>query len=497
MGESVKAIKLKILDMFLDPECTKQDDNWRKDLSTMSRFCAEAGNMCLRDLYNYFSMPKEDRISSKDLYNAMYHKTKLLHPELPGKVANQIVNHAKDVWKRNAKLIYRNQISMPTYKITTAPIRLQNNIYKLIKNKNKYIIDVQLYSKEYSKDSGKGTHRYFLVAVRDSSTRMIFDRIMSKDHIDSSKSYTQGQLQIKKDHQGKWYCIIPYTFPTHETVLDPDKVMGVDLGVAKAVYWAFNSSYKRGCIDGGEIEHFRKMIRARRVSIQNQIKHSGDARKGHGRKRALKPIETLSEKEKNFRDTINHRYANRIVEAAIKQGCGTIQIENLEGIADTTGSKFLKNWPYYDLQTKIVNKAKEHGITVVAINPQYTSQRCSMCGYIEKTNRSSQAVFECKQCGYGSRTICINCRHVQVSGDVCEECGGIVKKENVNADYNAAKNISTPYIDQIIMEKCLELGIPYRSITCKECGHIQASGNTCEVCGSTNILKPKKIRKAK
>lgn len=83
--------------------------------------------------------------------------------------------------------------------------------------------------------------------------------------------------------------------------------------------------------------------------------------------------------------------------------------------------RFLKNWSYYDLQQKIEYKAKEQGMKVVYIRPEYTSQRCSACGYISKENRPDQATFLCVKCGF---------------------------KEN--ADYNASQNISIRDIDKII-----------------------------------------------
>lgn len=107
---------------------------------------------------------------------------------------------------------------------------------------------------------------------------------------------------------------------------------------------------------------------------------------------------------------------------AAKNNCGTIQVEDLEGI--NTDNKFLKNWTYYDFQQKIEYKAKEKGIKLLKIKPNYTSQRCSKCGYIHKDNRPDQSTFICQKCGFETL-----------------------------ADYNAARNIATKDIEKIIQNE--------------------------------------------
>ncbi len=37
---------------------------------------------------------------------------------------------------------------------------------------------------------------------------------------------------------------------------------------------------------------------------------------------------------------------------------------------------------------------------LVEVNPQYTSQTCSRCGFIDKNNRPTQAMFKCLACGH-------------------------------------------------------------------------------------------------
>ena len=39
------------------------------------------------------------------------------------------------------------------------------------------------------------------------------------------------------------------------------------------------------------------------------------------------------------------------------------------------------------------------GVTLILVNPAYTSQTCSRCGYVAKENRENQADFHCGECG--------------------------------------------------------------------------------------------------
>ena len=73
----------------------------------------------------------------------------------------------------------------------------------------------------------------------------------------------------------------------------------------------------------------------------------------------------------------------------------------------------LSKWSYYELQNMIEYKAEREGISVKYVDPAYTSQTCSKCGYVDKENRTSQEKFKCIECGF-----------------------------ELNADHNAAINIA-------------------------------------------------------
>jgi transposase len=39
-------------------------------------------------------------------------------------------------------------------------------------------------------------------------------------------------------------------------------------------------------------------------------------------------------------------------------------------------------------------------VAFVEVDPAYTSQRCSACGWVDKKNRRTQAVFNCGRCDF-------------------------------------------------------------------------------------------------
>lgn len=91
-------------------------------------------------------------------------------------------------------------------------------------------------------------------------------------------------------------------------------------------------------------------IEHRRISLLRQGKYCSGNRIGKGRKKRIKPIEVLNDKIAKFRNATNHKYANYIVQQCLKYNCGTIQLEDLQGISKEQA--FLKNWTYFDLQEK-------------------------------------------------------------------------------------------------------------------------------------------------
>src|SRR5207248_2068795 len=62
----------------------------------------------------------------------------------------------------------------------------------------------------------------------------------------------------------------------------------------------------------------------------------------------------------------------------------------------------LSSWSFHQLYSFLAYKAADAGIPVAHVDPRDTSRTCSVCGYCEKANRPSQAVFSCRHCGFSA-----------------------------------------------------------------------------------------------
>jgi len=214
----------------------------------------------------------------------------------------------------------------------------------------------------------------------------------------------------------KLFFMLVVKLPVEKKQLDVNKVLGVDIGVKCMMYYSDKQGLIRGKIGGdGELQLARRRISAQRRSLQERLIH---ARGGRGRKHKLAPLEKLEKQEKNFASTFNHTYAKQLIDVCLKNGFGRVIIEDLKGLSGRLDGTMLKHWSYYDLQTKIEQKANKYGIIVERANPKYTSQTCSTCGHCDKENRKTRDVFSC----------------------INEKCTKFGKK--MDADLNAAINLA-------------------------------------------------------
>jgi len=123
---------------------------------------------------------------------------------------------------------------------------------------------------------------------------------------------------------------------------------------------------------------------------------------GHNYQSLCKRLSNKKKGSKSFEKTQNHRSnyikwcVNQIDFSNIKQ----VNLENIKNLRrNKKTSRSLGHWNYAELFGKLEAKLIDYGVHINKVNPTYTSQRCSECGWVCKSNRKLKK-FKCGKCGY-------------------------------------------------------------------------------------------------
>ena len=196
--------------------------------------------------------------------------------------------------------------------------------------------------------------------------------------------------------RGKYYLYIPVTYEVEESnISDICNVVGIDRGI-NFVVATYDSKHKSGFVSGKAIKQKRANYSKLRKELQ--MRHTPSSR------RRLKAI---GQRENRWMQDINHQVSKALATGNPKHTL--FVLEDLTGIRNVTERVKTKNryvsvsWSFYDLEQKLIYKAKQNQSSVIKVDPRYTSQCCPACGHTEKSNRNKKIhLFTCKNCGYMS-----------------------------------------------------------------------------------------------
>lgn len=117
---------------------------------------------------------------------------------------------------------------------------------------------------------------------------------------------------------------------------------------------------------------------------------------------------------------IRHRdnYIGYVLNRVPWHALGTIVIEQLKNLKhgkkrnrSKAFRKALSPWTYRQVTTRLRQKAQEHRVLVVAVDPRNTSRLCPSCGTTSKENRKGEA-FRCVSCGHTADADCVGAVNV-------------------------------------------------------------------------------------
>ena len=351
------------IQLLIDLPSNEQKEMWEKLYRYQNR-CFRAANFIVSHLYvqemikDFFYLTEEVKYKLADvnkdemgiLTRSRIHTTARMvfdrfKGEIPTDILGSLNNTIQSTFSKNKADYWQGLKSLRNFK-KDIPIPLP---VKCI-SKMKY-------------DEGKKAFSFNMFAIpvktylgKDfSDKRLIMERLL-KEEIKLCTS----QIQLKS---GKIYWLAVFEFEKEEHLLKPEIIAEASLSLEHPIVVKANNV--RMTIGSKEEFLYRRLaIQASQKRIQDGIAY---ARSGNGVKRKQKALYKTENLESRYVSHRLHLYSRKLIDFCIQQQAGTLILKNQEdkiGIAKEQ-EFVLRNWSYYELQTKIKYKAEKAGIELI------------------------------------------------------------------------------------------------------------------------------------
>lgn len=200
-------------------------------------------------------------------------------------------------------------------------------------------------------------------------------------------------LTVERNRANQWFAVFSAEKEEKDAVAaDPkeQKEVGIDRGLISLV-----------AVSDGTKVAAPKFFRKAEERLKLRQRQASKKKKGsNNRRKAVKKLAKQYFKVTNQREDFLHKLTVMLLRNYTFIAVEKLLVDNMKrnhnyakSISDAAWSKFLQLLKY---------KAESAGIQVIEVNPEYTSQECSDCGYrLMKEERldKSDRIFKCPKCG--------------------------------------------------------------------------------------------------
>ena len=232
---------------------------------------------------------------------------------------------------------------------------------------------------------------------------------------------------------GHWYISVQTEREVSEAKHPSTSAIGVDMGIAQFatlsdghVFAAVNSFKQK-----------QKQLARYQRAFSRKVKFSQNWKKQKSK------IGKLHQTIANIRKDYLHKTTTIISQNHAMIVIEDLQVKNMSKSASGNLNKpgrhvkaksglnrSILDQGWFEFRRQIEYKQVWRGGDVLAVPPQYTSQRCSCCGTVSKENRQSQAKFACIACGYQANADVNAAMNILAAGHAVLACGEIAQQDN-------------------------------------------------------------------
>ena len=268
----------------------------------------------------------------------------------------------------------------------------------------------------------------------DQANNRIFLPKLGWMHYRNSREALGEVKNVTVSHScGHWYISIQTEREVSDVIHPSTSAIGVDMGIAQFatlsdghVFAAVNSFKQK-----------QKQLARYQRAFSRKVKFSQNWKKQKSK------IGKLHQTIANIRKDYLHKTTTIISQNHAMIVIEDLQVKNMSKSASGNLNKpgrhvkaksglnrSILDQGWFEFRRQIEYKQVWRGGDVLAVPPQYTSQRCSCCGTVSKENRPSQAKFACIACGYQANADVNAAMNILAAGHAVLACGEIVQQDN-------------------------------------------------------------------
>ena len=268
----------------------------------------------------------------------------------------------------------------------------------------------------------------------DQANNRIFLPKLGWMHYRNSREVLGEVKNVTVSHScGHWYISVQTEREVSDVIHPSTSAIGVDMGIAQFatlsdghVFAAVNSFKQK-----------QKRLARYQRAFSRKVKFSQNWKKQKSK------IGKLHQTIANIRKDYLHKTTTIISQNHAMIVIEDLQVKNMSKSASGNLNKpgrhvkaksglnrSILDQGWFEFRRQIEYKQVWRGGDVLAVPPQYTSQRCSCCGTVSKENRQSQAKFACIACGYQANADVNAAMNILAAGHAVLACGEIVQQDN-------------------------------------------------------------------
>lgn len=308
---------------------------------------------------------------------------------MPSSVYDSAVRWTQARFGLYAKDAFRGARSLDSFR-AGQPIRWRDGSWGFAQGERRGTYRLEL---ELSSD-GKRIERGSFVALPDGPSMYAFAKKMVDADALARKDVKLCDARVVYSEKKKqWFAKLTIRYARSRVVATGTAKAALRRGMHNAFVIAFEDG-RVEYISGGDVLHFKRKLKARKVSIgkhKNQLE-AGHASRGRGKTRREQALRKIHDAEDRFIDAKCKQWAADIAKMCRVRGVGTLLVPKVGKAEMFDGDEYVQallyQWPFARMLGNVKQALSKEGIAVDEYVPHFDARRCpnevggKRCGHI-------------------------------------------------------------------------------------------------------------------